>query len=91
MAVIVVIEMPGVTQEQYEENSEKLTGAPWWPAEGFIAHAGGKTDDGWIVVDLWESADAFRAFSEKALPILESSGMTAARPKVYEASRVVTR
>ena len=39
MAVIVTVEIPGGTQEQYEETMRLLEATEWWPPTGFIAHA----------------------------------------------------
>ncbi|MFG2876526.1 hypothetical protein ACGFYU_16305 [Streptomyces sp. NPDC048337] len=89
MAVIVIIELPGVTKEQYEANTAKITAASWWPAEGFISHAGAPADGGWLVVDLWESKEALAAFMEKAATIFQESGMPRSEPKIYEAERVL--
>ncbi|WP_137994204.1 hypothetical protein [Streptomyces vilmorinianum] len=92
MAIIVVIEMPGVTKEQYEESWRKIHSAPWWQADGFISHAGAPGDNGWLVVDLWESGEAFEKFVEKATPIFEEAGFPrSVQPKIYEAVHVDTR
>ncbi|MFJ3585966.1 hypothetical protein ACIPPS_27585 [Streptomyces sp. NPDC090127] len=92
MSVIVTVEIPGGTQEQYEQVHAQLDAAPWWPPEGFIAHAAGPDGSGgWRVVDFWESREAFVAFSEKAMPIFQSAGLPTAIPKVQDAVRVMTR
>ncbi|MEU6880772.1 hypothetical protein [Streptomyces sp. NPDC046712] len=88
MAVIVVVELPGVTKEQYEENHSKIHAAPWWPVDGFVSHAGAPADNGWLVVDVWESAEAFQGFMEKAGPTFQEVGMPQVQPKIYEAVHV---
>ncbi|MEU4730960.1 MULTISPECIES: hypothetical protein [unclassified Streptomyces] len=88
MAIIAIVELPGVTKEQYELNHANLRAAPWWPAEGFISHAGAPADGGWLVVDLWESKEAFTAFMEKAATVFQESGMPRVEPKIYEAVNV---
>ncbi|MDT9693227.1 hypothetical protein Q5762_33870 [Streptomyces sp. P9(2023)] len=92
MAVIVIVEFPGATQEMYEQSSAQVTAAPWWPAEGFIAHAAGPDGSGgWRVVDFWESQESFVAFTEKAMPILQSSGMPTPIPTFQDAVNVILR
>jgi hypothetical protein len=46
VAIIAIIELPGVTEEQYQVNHSSIHAAPWWPAEGFISHAGAPADGG---------------------------------------------
>ncbi|MFF0748169.1 antibiotic biosynthesis monooxygenase [Streptomyces sp. NPDC004267] len=90
MPVIVTVEIPGGTKEQYEQNTEQITSADWWPMPGFLAHAAGPDGTGgWRVVDFWESAEAFHAFVEKATPIFRSSGTPPVMPRIDEAVNVM--
>ncbi|MFD3942965.1 hypothetical protein [Streptomyces sp. NPDC058579] len=92
MPVIVTVEFPGATQQMYEQVNAQIDAAPWWPAEGFIAHAAGPDGSGgWRVVDFWDSRESFVAFTEKAMPIFQSAGMPTAIPKVQDAVNVITR
>ncbi|MGF0177207.1 hypothetical protein ACQF36_44180 [Streptomyces sp. Marseille-Q5077] len=88
MAIIAIIELPGVTEEQYQVNHASIHAATWWPAEGFISHAGAPADGGWLVVDLWESKEALAAFMDKAATIFEANGMPRVEPKIYDAVNV---
>ena len=73
-------ESPRGAQEQYEEVGSRLAESGSfnslsdWPAEGILFHAAGPTDDGWRVVDVWESEKAFGKFGEKIVPILQEVG-----------------
>ncbi|MBT2443653.1 hypothetical protein J7E93_26865 [Streptomyces sp. ISL-36] len=91
MAVIVIIELPGVTKEKYQASHAAIHKASWWPVDGFISHAGAPADDGWLVVDLWDSREAFMAFREKAGPIFQENDMPMVEPQLYEAVNVDTR
>ncbi|WP_318212597.1 MULTISPECIES: hypothetical protein [unclassified Streptomyces] len=92
MAVIVTVEIPGGTQEQYEETTRLLEAADWFPPEGFLAHAAGPDGSGgWRVVDFWDSEDAFLAFVEKARPIFDRGGGRTILPKVQEAVNVILK
>ncbi|MFJ3726967.1 hypothetical protein ACIPYQ_30990 [Streptomyces sp. NPDC090045] len=88
MAIIAIIELPGVGKDQYQANHASIFAAPWWPAAGFISHAGAPANGGWLVVDLWESKEALGAFMEQAAPIFQANGMPRAEPKIYEATNV---
>ena len=67
MAVLMVHDSPGGTKEQYEEVGARLTDGRGlnslsdWSVDGILAHAAGPTDNGWRVVDVWESEEAFPA------------------------------
>ncbi|MFF9016384.1 hypothetical protein ACF09C_25870 [Streptomyces sp. NPDC014870] len=92
MPVIVTVEIPGGTQEMYERVNDQINAAPWWPPEGFIAHAAGPDGSGgWRVVDFWESREAFVAFTEQAASIFQAGGMPSMIPKVQDAVNVITR
>ena len=69
MAVAVLIEIPGGTQEQYEAVLEKIGLAGQdarWPA-GALVHVAGPTEGGWRAVDVWESQEAFEQFERERL------------------------
>ncbi|MFE2562029.1 antibiotic biosynthesis monooxygenase [Streptomyces sp. NPDC059352] len=92
MAVIVTVEIPGGTREQYEQSTEQVTSAEWWPPKGFIAHAAGPDGTGgWRVVDFWDSEEDFLAFAKKAQPLFERIGMPTIMPKMQEATNIVLR
>ncbi len=93
MAVVVVFE--GETQEQYEETVRKITGGKSrmespadWPVEGLLAHISGQGKDGFRVVDVFESEDAFRRFGETLIPILQEVGAEG-EPEIYPAHTFV--
>jgi hypothetical protein len=97
MAVICVFDTPGMTQQQYEQICDRLTGGHGvpkdvsdWPAPGLISHSAGPTADGWLVVDTWESEDAFAKFGEVLQPLLAEAGAGGAPPRVVQAFNVVT-
>ena len=94
MAVVAVFE--GVSQEQYEASVRGLTGGrdrvespSDWPVEGLLAHIAGQGENGFRVVDVWESEDAFARFGEVLMPILQELGVQG-RPEVYPAHTFVS-
>ena len=80
MAVGFIINFPGGTQEQYDAIQEQMNlGGRMAP--GGISHAAGPTDEGWRVVDVWESQEAFDTFlHEKLYQAMQNVGMS--RPQV---------
>jgi len=92
VAIVAVFQAPGLTQDVYEETVRRLTGgsrtrmqaASDWPVPGLLAHIAGNGDDGFRVVDVWESEEAFNGFGEHLMPVLQEVGVQGA-PEVYPA------
>jgi hypothetical protein len=93
---VVLISPPGFTQEQYEESirrlrpgSDRLESPSDWPVEGLLAHIAGEGENGFRVVDVWESEDAVRRFGEVLIPILRELGVEG-EPEIYPAHSFVS-
>jgi hypothetical protein len=54
-----------------------------WPVGGVLCHIAGPTNDGWRVVDVWESEEAFQAFGEKLMPAMQAAGVDAHPPQTF--------
>jgi hypothetical protein len=80
MAVGVLMQFPGGTNEQYDRVLTR------WDLHGrtpehALWHIAGEADDGLRIVDLWDSPEAFEAFADsKIRPICEAEGL--GRPDV---------
>src|SRR5256885_16851154 len=96
MPVVVVFQAPSLTQETYEQTTRRLTDGRGrmespadWPVEGLLAHVAGQGPNGFRVVDVWESEDAFRRFGEALIPVLQEAGVEG-EPEVYPAHTFVS-
>ncbi|WP_017238405.1 hypothetical protein [Streptomyces sp. SS] len=90
--VVVTVEIPGGTQEQYERTTRLIQGAEWFPPEGLLAHSSGPDGaGGWRIVDFFDTEDHFLAFVEKARPFFQETGMPPVMPKIQEAVNVMVR
>jgi hypothetical protein len=94
--VVAIFQGPNFTQEQYEESVRGVTGGKSrvespadWPVEGLLAHIAGEGDNGFRVVDVWESEEAFRRFGETLMPILQELGIEG-QPEIYAAHTYVS-
>lgn len=60
----------GVTEADYWSVNDKLgierEGDAGWPA-GMISHVGGPTENGWVVIELWDSKEIQQAFLAERL------------------------
>jgi hypothetical protein len=97
MPIVAVFQFPSLTQQTYEETVKRLTGGKKtrmesradWPVPGLLSHAAGQGANGFRVVDVWESEDAFRKFGERLTPILEAVGIKG-DPDIYPAYAFVS-
>ena len=95
MPIVVVHQGPSLTQEAYEEAVRRLTGGKDrleslsdWQVEGIVFHTAGQGANGFRVVDVWESEEAFGRFGETLGPIMEEIGVDDP-PEVYPAHTFV--
>ena len=69
MAICMIFDMPGVTQQQYDAILDALgarLGASPPPEAGHLMHIAGPADGGWRVIEVWDSHDdASRFWQEK--------------------------
>ncbi len=80
MAVAFILDFEGGSLDQYDAVVEKMDLGGKTP-EGAHFHWVAKTEDGFRVVDVWESADAFNAFAEEKIgPLSAEQGLS--EPKV---------
>jgi thiamine pyrophosphate-dependent acetolactate synthase large subunit-like protein len=95
MAVVLVVQGPGLTRKQYEDSITKISTSGRvespadWPVEGLLAHIAGEGPEGFRVVDVWESEDAVRRFGEMLGPVLADLGVDA-QPEIYPAHTFVS-
>jgi hypothetical protein len=96
VAVVAVFEGPTFTREKYEESVRRLTGGQGslnspsdWPVDGLLAHIAGQGDNGFRVVDVWDSEESFGRFGEKLVPVLQESGVEG-EPEIYPAHSFVS-
>jgi hypothetical protein len=69
MAVIITVEVSGVDEKKYDAIMKELgldkQGAEW--PKGILSHVAGKTPEGMLVVDVWESEETFAKFRDAKL------------------------
>ena len=95
MAIVAVFQSPSLTQASYEESVRRLSGGRSrmekpgdWPVPGLLVHIAGQGPNGFRVVDVWESEDAFRRFGEKLTPIMQAIGIEG-EPEIYPSHTTV--
>ena len=91
MALTVILELPGVTQQQYDQVIDRITPDRKSP-QGQILHVGGPIEGGWCVVDVWESQEAFERFlQQKLIQAMQEAGMPPPQRKVFPVYNMIER
>jgi hypothetical protein len=88
MAIAALFEATG-TWEQYEESLTKLEEAGWGSPEARLYHVAGPTENGFRVVDVWESPETFEEFGKVLIPILQEIGVAPPEARVWPAQRII--
>lgn len=74
MAVGLRVKFEGGTQDQYDAMNAHMN-VEADPPPGLIFHAAGPIENGWGVLDFWESRDAFDRFLESRIgPAIQELG-----------------
>ena len=78
MAVMMIMDAPESTTDQYDRANEILgihgdDDAP----DGLIQHVAASDGNGLVIVDVWESGEKFERFMQQLGPALEQSGLGA--------------
>ncbi|HMJ31830.1 MAG TPA: hypothetical protein VK512_24215 [Xanthobacteraceae bacterium] len=86
----VLFDAVGKTQADYDAVAKQLAvrrklHKSGWVAPGIIAHVAGPIENGWRVIDVWETEEAFRHFSDEFLrPAFKDGGVVEARPHIFQ-------
>jgi len=82
MPILGIHHVPSLTQEKYEEVVRRLTNGKSRlespsdvGVEGLLVHAAGQGEDGFWIVDVWESQEAADRFKKVIGPIARESGI----------------
>lgn len=84
MAILVKIDLPGTTTDQYDTLNSKLQALPGDTFAGCISHACVPTGTGLVIYDLWESEEAMQRFMGIVMPLAQDLGMPqGAEPEIH--------
>ncbi len=89
MAMVVMQDFPGGTQEQYDSVTAQLNLGGHSP-KGNLVHTAGPIEGGWRVVDVWESQDALNAFMGVLGPIAQNAGIAQPQVTVWPLHNMLT-
>ncbi|QEC48569.1 hypothetical protein FSW04_13985 [Baekduia soli] len=79
------MDFPGGDTAAYDRVIERMGLADGKPPAGALFHMAGATDEGFRVVDIWESVDAYRRFAERQIgPLSSAEGFPSPRVSIWE-------
>jgi hypothetical protein len=91
VAVVFIADIPTMTSAMYGQAinrvRDQLKAAP-----GFLAHSGTATQNGFRVIELWESQDqCMRFLEETIMPMAQQVGVPPFQPQFFEADEAFIR
>lgn len=79
MAVVVMMELKGMTQQQYDQANAMMEGKL---PPGCLVHTACPVDGGMQMVDVWESQPAFEQFANESLSKMGAAVGLTSQPEV---------
>jgi len=73
MAVGIRMKLAGITEEQFDAVNNRVDPAGD-PPKGLLFHASGPIEEGWGVIDFWESRQDFDAFQPRIQAAVAAAG-----------------
>jgi hypothetical protein len=83
MAIGAVFNAPGVSQAQYQQVRREVIPGDVLPA-GMLSHLAGPTQDGWMVVEVWESQQQLDNFFQQTLGAALNRAGISGQPIIFE-------
>ena len=90
MAVGLVFDGVGVTQDQYQQVFDQVTANGTRIMPGLISHHAGPTERGFCVMEVWESQEVVQRFFEEHLAQALAGANIDVQPKLFEIVNAVT-
>lgn len=78
--VIIQFTFPGLPASKLDKAWEECRVKGYANPKGLLHHVGGVQGNNLIVVDVWESEDAFNKFGEILMPIMNKLGFPSNKP-----------
>ena len=87
MAIGVIFEGQ-ITQAQYDQVRNEVAPGNAPPA-GMLYHAGGPSENGWYVIEVWESKESAQRFFDERLGQALQKAQISVQPKFFEVVNVM--
>ncbi len=88
MAIGLIFDAAGMSEAQYDQVRNRVAPGDQPPA-GLLYHAGGTSEDGICVIEVWESQEALQRFFEEQLgQALQDANITT-QPKMFQVTTIM--
>ncbi len=83
MAILMLIEFPGASTDDYDALNREMGIDPDHLPDGLTSHVVGRTEEGLLIADTWESEEALNRFFEQRVgPAMAKLGLPGGEPRV---------
>lgn len=89
MTITATFNVPDMTAEHYEQVMADLSAKGLAAPAGRRFHIACPSQDGWTVIDVWDSPTQLQAFAETLMPVLAGVGVTPPEPQIHKVHNVV--
>lgn len=89
MAIAIIFEGPGVTQQQYEQVKGEVMPDEQHLPRGLRYHIGGPMENGWRVVEVWDSEEDARSFFESTLNSALTRANISTQPQMWQVHKIL--
>jgi hypothetical protein len=90
--VVIQFNFPNVSLKQYDGVWDDLRSKGHTHPKGLISHVDAQTPDGGLlVVDVWESQEAFDEFGKILMPSIAKNDIPMVQPKIFPAHYVLVQ
>ena len=89
MAITMIFTPRSMDARQYDEVIKRLENAGASAPPGRLYHVCFGTGASLSILDVWESQDAFNAFGQTLVPILQQLGVDPGQPQVAEVHNII--
>ena len=77
-----------ITQAQYDQVSNEVAPGNTLPA-GMLYHAGGPSENGWCVIEVWESKESAQRFFDERLGQALQKAQISVQPRFFEVVNIM--
>ena len=87
--VVVLFNFPNVSLKQYDNVWADLRAAGQSKPKGLVSHVGAASGNNLVVVDIWESRQAFDEFGKILMPLIAKQDIPTIQPQILDAHYVL--
>ena len=89
MKIMAIFDTPGMTATQYEQVDQALTALGQQQPQGRLHHVAAPNENGWLVIDVWESQAALDHFAQTLMPIFAEHDIPTTVPQILPVHNII--